>query len=256
MRFSGRTSRPLTAAALTLAAAAPALAQTLPTYGGANVTQCIPFANFQQVSFTDPPKLNFSIAGDSTIHTVTMDTGSVGVAISAIGLAIAAYGLARLLAAAPTGQIADRFGRRQALALGGLVTSAGNLWCALAGSFPEFVIARFVAGAGAGLVVTAGQIVLADISTPERRGRMMAVYQGSFIFAAGVGPFPGGLLAELGGRHNGSRLRFCAARNADVLCHDMLLTRANFLRKQAAWERQPREVEDFASGCATRKKAS
>jgi RimJ/RimL family protein N-acetyltransferase len=69
-------------------------------------------------------------------------------------------------------------------------------------------------------------------------------------------PASGHLLAELGGRHNGSRLRFCAARNADVLCHDMLLTRANFLRKQAAWERQPREVEDFASGCATRKKAS
>ena len=122
-----------------------------------------------------------------------------GVPVSAVGLAIAAYGLARLLAAAPTGQIADRFGRRQALALGGLVTSAGNLWCALAGSFPEFLAARFVAGLGAGLVVTAGQIVLADISTPERRGRMMAVYQGSFIFAAGVGPFPGGLLAEFGG---------------------------------------------------------
>ena len=69
-------------------------------------------------------------------------------------------------------------------------------------------------------------------------------------------PASGHLLAGLGGRHNGSRLRFCAARNADVLCHDMLLTRANFLRKQAAWERQPREVEDFASGCATRKKAS
>ncbi|HVZ08514.1 MFS transporter [Rhodopila sp.] len=135
----------------------------------------------------------------AVVPTLPLFARSFGVAISAIGLAIAAYGLARLLAAAPTGQIADRFGRRQALALGGLVTSAGNLWCALAGSFPEFVIARFVAGAGAGLVVTAGQIVLADISTPERRGRMMAVYQGSFIFAAGVGPFPGGLLAELGG---------------------------------------------------------
>ncbi|KAA0598475.1 hypothetical protein J2848_001175 [Azospirillum lipoferum] len=83
MRFSSRISRTVTAAALTLVAAAPALAQSLPNYGGTGVTQCIPFANFQSVSFTDPPKLNFSIAGDSTIHTVTMDTGSVGVAISA-----------------------------------------------------------------------------------------------------------------------------------------------------------------------------
>jgi hypothetical protein len=86
MRFSGRTSRTVTAAALTLVATAPALAQSLPSYGGASVTQCIPFANFQPVSFTDPPKLNFSIAGDSTIHTVTMDTGSVGVAMSATNI--------------------------------------------------------------------------------------------------------------------------------------------------------------------------
>lgn len=86
MRFSGRTSRPVIAAALSLVATAPALAQSQPNYGGASVTQCIPFANFQPVSFTAPPKLNFSIAGDSTIHTVTMDTGSVGVAMSATNI--------------------------------------------------------------------------------------------------------------------------------------------------------------------------
>ncbi len=121
---------------------------------------------------------------------------SFGVSASAIGMAIALYGLARFVVAAPSGMIADRFGRRHALVLGALVTAAGNLWCALAVSYPEFMIARFVAGAGAGLIITAGQIVLADISTPERRGRMMAIYQGTFFFAVGVGPWPGGWLAE------------------------------------------------------------
>jgi MFS family permease len=53
-----------------------------------------------------------------------------------------------------------------------------------------------VAGAGAALVVTSGQIVLADITTPARRGRVMAIYQGVFLFAVGIGPWPGGLLAE------------------------------------------------------------
>ena len=43
---------------------------------------------------------------------------------SAIGLAIAVYGLARFLIAVPAGQLADRAGRRGALALGGLVTAA------------------------------------------------------------------------------------------------------------------------------------
>jgi DHA1 family multidrug resistance protein-like MFS transporter len=121
---------------------------------------------------------------------------SFGVSASAIGLAVGVYGLARFVVAAPVGHLADRFGRRPTLALGGVVTSLGNLWCALAGNYPEFITARFVAGAGAGLMVTVGQIVLADITTPERRGRTMGIYQGVFIFAAGVGPFPGGLLAQ------------------------------------------------------------
>ena len=42
------------------------------------------------------------------------------------------------------------------------------------------------------------------------------------------------VLAKLGARHNGSQMRDCRARGMDVLCHDMLLTRADFLRKQAA----------------------
>lgn len=121
---------------------------------------------------------------------------SFGVSASAIGLSVGIYGLARFFVAAPSGQISDRLGRRYALALGGLITGAGNLWCALPTSYPEFIVARFVAGAGAGLIVTTGQIVLADISTPERRGRMMAIYQGTFIFAVGIGPLPGGMLAQ------------------------------------------------------------
>jgi MFS family permease len=121
---------------------------------------------------------------------------SFGVTGTAIGLAVGIYGLARFLIALPAGQLADRFGRRPTIAIGGLVSSAGNLWCAAASSYPEFILARFVAGAGAGLIVTTGQVVLADISAPENRGRTIAIYQGTFIFAVGIGPFPGGLLAE------------------------------------------------------------
>ncbi len=44
-----------------------------------------------------------------------------------------------------------------------------------------------------------GQIVLADITTPANRGRAMAVYQGVFLFAVGIGPLFGGVLAERSG---------------------------------------------------------
>jgi MFS family permease len=59
-----------------------------------------------------------------------------------------------------------------------------------------FIGGRFVAGGGASLVLIGGTIVLADITTPANRGRTMAIYQGVFLFAVGVGPVPGGLLAE------------------------------------------------------------
>src|SRR5687768_18486433 len=71
---------------------------------------------------------------------------SFGVLQSAIGVAIAVYGLARFLVAVPTGQLADRFGRRATLVLGGLVTAVGNLLCAYAPNFAALVAARFVAG--------------------------------------------------------------------------------------------------------------
>ncbi|MBP7660376.1 MAG: MFS transporter [Burkholderiaceae bacterium] len=119
-----------------------------------------------------------------------------GVPASAIGTTIAVYGLARMLSALPAGRLADLLGRRQSMAIGGLICTLGNLWCALAGSFPEFVMARFVAGVGAGWVQAAGMIVLADISTPAQRGRMMSIYQGAFLFSVGIGPFPGGILAQ------------------------------------------------------------
>lgn len=147
------------------------------------------------------------------IPSLALYAQSFGVAASAIGLAVAAYGLARFASAIPAGQLSDRLGRRPTLAIGGLVSAFGNLWCAWATAYPEFIVARFVAGAGAGLILTTGQVVLADISPPERRGRMIAIYQGTFLFAVGIGPFPGGLLAE----HYGLAAPFVAYGLASLL---------------------------------------
>jgi MFS family permease len=132
----------------------------------------------------------------SVVPVAPLYAASFGVPTSAIGLTIAVYGLARFIFAVPSGSLADKAGRRQALALGGLITVLGNLLCAVAPNYPLFLGARFVAGAGAALVITAAQIVMADISTPAQRGRFMGIYSGVFAFAVGAGPYPGGVLAE------------------------------------------------------------
>ncbi|HYE49413.1 MAG TPA: hypothetical protein VEB20_07480 [Azospirillaceae bacterium] len=66
------------AAALMGSAALPAAAQVVAT---GTVSQCIPFAVPQAVPFTEAPKLSFSVQGSARM-TVTMDTGSVGVALA------------------------------------------------------------------------------------------------------------------------------------------------------------------------------
>lgn len=132
----------------------------------------------------------------SIVPVIPLYAREYGVPQSLIGLAVAVYGLARMVLNVPGGQLADRVGRRPALALGGFVTAVGHAICALAPDYAAFLGGRFVAGAGAALVLTVGQIVLADISTREQRGRVMAIYWGVFLAAVGVGPLPGGILAE------------------------------------------------------------
>lgn len=129
------------------------------------------------------------------VPSLPLYASSFGVTATAIGFAVAVYGFARFAVILPGGQLSDRLGRRPMLAIGGLVSAAGSFWCAEATSFTEFNVARMVAGAGAGIILTTGQIVLADISAPHRRGRNIATYQTAFLFGFSAGPFPGGLLA-------------------------------------------------------------
>jgi MFS family permease len=119
-----------------------------------------------------------------------------GVSQSAIGLTIAVYGLARFLVSMPTGWLADRLGRRWTLVLGEVATAVGNLLCGLSTTYEQFLVFRFLAGAGSAMVLTSGQVSLADVASPVNRGRVMGIYQGVFLFAVGFGPLPGGLLAE------------------------------------------------------------
>ena len=137
----------------------------------------------------------YELGFGSVVPVLPLYARSFGVSQTAIGLTISVYGLARFLVALPSGRLADAFGRRATLAAGGLVTVLGNLLCAGAPSFGLFVAGRFVAGAGAALVLNGGQIVLADITTPAWRGRTMAIYQGTWLVASAAGPLPGGLLA-------------------------------------------------------------
>jgi multidrug resistance protein len=131
---------------------------------------------------------------------------SFGLSGGAVGLVIGSYGLARFLANVPAGHLAERQGRRRVIILGTAITSIAAALIATATSLTLLLVYRLLAGLGAATVLTAGEIMVGDIATPENRGRMMSLYQGFFLVGVGLGPAPGGFLYD----HMGIRAPFIA----------------------------------------------
>lgn len=121
---------------------------------------------------------------------------SFGVGAAAVGSLVTVFGIARMLINIPAGSWTERFGRKGLLVAGPLLTAAGAVGFAFAGSFAELLIWRVVQGVGSAILTTAAMVAVADISHPENRGRIMSLYQGSLLLGAGAGPAVGGFLAE------------------------------------------------------------
>ncbi len=132
----------------------------------------------------------------SIVPVVPTFARSFGVSQALAGLVISVYGLGRLMFDLPMGGLAERFGRRTIIIAGELITAIGSLLCAVAGSFWLLVFFRFIGGAGAATVLTGAQVMLADITTPDTRAKIMNIYQGIFLCAVGLGPSIGGVVAD------------------------------------------------------------
>ena len=121
---------------------------------------------------------------------------SFGLGPSLIGVVIGVYGLARFLVNVPAGRLAETKGRRPVLITGILINTVSAALMATAQNLPQLLLYRVLGGAGAATVLLAGQIMVADLSTPANRARLSSIYQGFFLIGIGMGPLPGGFLAD------------------------------------------------------------
>jgi MFS family permease len=98
-----------------------------------------------------------------------------------IGLALGIYGLTQAILQIPMGLASDFFGRKNILTLGLLIFIAGSIIAALSTSIYGVVIGRAIQGMGA--IASAGMALVADVSRPEQRTKMMAIIGMSIGFA-------------------------------------------------------------------------
>jgi MFS family permease len=119
-----------------------------------------------------------------------------GVGYDAVGLLISSFSFARLVSDPFVGGFIDRHGERAMTTLGAAWVGVSSILSGLAPTFPMLVFLRALGGVGSALFFAALLSYLLRTIPPERSGRVMSVYYGSFNvgFIAG-GPL-GGVVAK------------------------------------------------------------
>jgi MFS family permease len=112
------------------------------------------------------------------------------------GLAVSAYGLGSLAASLVGGQLADRLGRRNSIALSMFASAAAMLALSQARSLPAILALAVLAGLAAEAYRPASAALLTDLTTAGDRVTAFAMYRLAINLGFTVGPAAAGLLAE------------------------------------------------------------
>ena len=121
---------------------------------------------------------------------------SFGVGRDAVGFLISGFSFARLVADPVVGRYIDRHGERAMSTLGAVVVGVSSIAAGFAPSFPLLVLFRSAGGLGSALFFAALLSYLLRTIPPERSGRVMSVYYGSFNLGFIAGGPIGGFIAR------------------------------------------------------------
>ncbi len=139
----------------------------------------------------------FLSALDQTIVAVSMPAISAQfMEFDLLAWVISGYMVALTVAVPIYGKLGDLYGRRNLMLFGlGLFTLA-SLFCGMAQSMEQLVLARIIQGIGAGGMVSVSQAIIGDIVPPRERGRYQGYFSGMYAAASVAGPVLGGFMTE------------------------------------------------------------
>jgi DHA1 family multidrug resistance protein-like MFS transporter len=119
------------------------------------------------------------------------------VTITEVALANSVFGLARLTLDVPIGMLMERVDQRWLRLAGAVTLCGGSILCALAPTFNAILFGRLLSGVGAAIILVTNMVWISQLSTEERRGRDLGVYQALLQAGASISPIAGGVLADL-----------------------------------------------------------
>jgi sugar porter (SP) family MFS transporter len=135
------------------------------------------------------------------------DTGVIGVALLGLGkefvlndslkqLVTSAIIVGALFGCMGTGPLSDRIGRRKVVIFVGIVFAVGSLTSALAHNVEFLIFSRFVLGLSAGSATQIIPVYIAEIAPPEKRGKLVVLFQVMICSGISIAYFSGFVLGE------------------------------------------------------------
>lgn len=121
-----------------------------------------------------------------------------GVSLAAAASLVSVFAGGRLVSRFWGGLGADRFGARNVSLIATVVVATGAVGAAMAETFVLLLTARLLQGMAVGALGVAANQHLLRITPRAVLGRATAVFQTGIVVGASLGPFFGGVLADLG----------------------------------------------------------
>ncbi|MGD8979940.1 MAG: MFS transporter, partial [Desulfobacterales bacterium] len=106
------------------------------------------------------------------------------------------YLLARAVALPVFGKLCDLFNSKRLYMISIIIFLISSVFAGISHSMAQLTVARAIQGVGAGGNFALAYIVLADISPPERRGKMMSLISFVWGLSSVLGPTLGGFIVN------------------------------------------------------------
>lgn len=123
----------------------------------------------------------------------------IGGGVFALGLTFSVYGVGRFITNIPAGVISEKVGRKWIITIGGLGVAVFATLGGFAEDVPTFLAMRFLSGVASSMTIVMANVVAADLSTVENRGRVLGLMHGLQLVVGTGSPAIGGLIGEVFG---------------------------------------------------------
>jgi EmrB/QacA subfamily drug resistance transporter len=135
---------------------------------------------------------------DESIVNVALPAIETDVATSAVVVqwVVNAYTLCLSALLLVGGASGDQFGRRRFFIAGISVFAAASLWCGLAPSLTQLILARAAQGAGAALLLPCSLALIGATFDETERGKAIGTWAGSSAVATAIAPLLGGWIVD------------------------------------------------------------